>query len=107
MFSVYCRSKVMMLPGYVQATYIQNAMKLYAHVITARSFTNNEEQETTDITEVTEALQDALKSLTSSSDLEVQERASVMQQYVKYIGKQLAKAGDSQLAPQHMEVRIC
>ena len=55
--------------------------------------------------EVTSALSDALKVLTSSSDLEVQERATVMQQFVKYVGKQLAKApSDNQLESSHLEV---
>ena len=56
--------------------------------------------------EVTSALSDALKVLTSSSDLEVQERATVMQQFVKYVGKQLAKApSDNQLESSHLEVQ--
>ena len=58
--------------------------------------------------EVTSALSDALKVLTSSSDLEVQERATVMQQFVKYVGKQLAKApSDNQLDSTHLEARHC
>ena len=92
----------MMLPGFVQATYVQNAMKLYALVIAQAS--GKDEGTSDDVTEVTEALQDALRSLTSSSDLEVQERATVMQQYVKYVGKHLAKTGEGQLAPDHLEV---
>ena len=35
------RSRVMALPGHVQATYIQNAMKLYAHVIVGTTTKSN------------------------------------------------------------------
>jgi len=122
------RSRVMALPGHVQATYIQNAMKLYAHIIvgtTTKANTSDPEKscdyEEVDLQgaggsnggdatsnsreEVTSALSDALKVLTSSSDLEVQERATVMQQFVKYVGKQLAKApSDNQLESSHLEV---
>merc|ERR1712029_620162 len=113
------RTKVMMLPGYVQATYIQNVMKLYAHVVSAETSRlgqgeseagdtdfQGESKREGEVAEVTEALTDALKSLTSSSDLEVQERATVMQQYVKYVGKHLSRTTTDQpaLNPQHLEI---
>ena len=85
-----CRPKILLLPAHVQSVYIQNAMKLYSHVL-ARNPEN----------QLFEMVQEAMKSFMSSSDLEVQERASVMHQYIKYINKYLQK-GD--LGPETLDI---
>ena len=43
------------------------------------------------ITSLTTLMDDSLSGLLSSSDLEVQERASVMQQFVRYVKKHVQK----------------
>ena len=80
-----CRSKVLTLPGHVQSIYIQNAMKLYAFIV-------QNQEDLAKIDELSTLVQDALKSLTSSANLEVQERASVMLHYVKYVAKNTQKS---------------
>ena len=48
-------------------------------------------EENDKITALTTLMDDALSGLLSSSDLEVQERASVMQQFVRYVKKHALK----------------
>ncbi|KAG7160365.1 AP-3 complex subunit delta-1-like [Homarus americanus] len=66
------RGKVVSLPGHIQAIYVHNMLKLYAHIIA----TAEEEDDSEMIEEVTTLLLERLPVFVSSGDLEVQERAS-------------------------------
>uniref|UniRef100_A0A8C4T0M7 AP-3 complex subunit delta-1 n=1 Tax=Erpetoichthys calabaricus TaxID=27687 RepID=A0A8C4T0M7_ERPCA len=81
------RPKVTTLPGHIQAVYVQNAVKLFAAVLTRRE-TAGEKQAAQ---ETTEMLIEKLPQFVQSADLEVQERASCILQLVKYIQKLQAK----------------
>lgn len=77
------RGKVVSLPGHIQAIYVHNMLKLYAHIIA----TAEEEDDTEMIDEVTNLLLERLPVLVSSGDLEVQERASCIVHIVTYVQK--------------------
>ena len=62
-------------------------MKLFSNIVLLYL----KEQEHEKIHELAAVMEDAIAGLLSSSDLEVQERASVMQQYMKYIMKHVQK----------------
>lgn len=79
------------LPGHILSIYLQNGMKLFAF-IAEKSLS---EDKTDEVQSLAQFLEDkVLKDLVSSSDLEVQERASVMFHFVKYVSKHLEK-GDN------------
>ena len=75
------------MPSHVQSAYIQNGMKLFSNIVT----THLQQDEIERAQELGNVLEEALNGLLSSSDLEVQERASVMQQFIKYIIKHIQK----------------
>ena len=75
------------MPSHVQAAYIQNGMKLFSNIV----ITYLKQEDNEKVHELVAVMEDALSGLLSSSDLEVQERASVMQQFVKYITKHVLK----------------
>ncbi|ROT83189.1 hypothetical protein C7M84_023627 [Penaeus vannamei] len=77
------RGKVVSLPGHIQAIYVHNMLKLYAHIIS----TAEEEEDSEMIEEVTSLLLERLPVFVSSGDLEVQERASCILQLVNYVQK--------------------
>ena len=79
------------MPSHVQSAYIQNGMKLFSNIVI--KYLNEENHER--INELAAVMEESIAGLLSSSDLEVQERASVMQQYMKYIMKHVQK-GTSQ-----------
>ncbi|CAG0883727.1 unnamed protein product [Cyprideis torosa] len=66
------RTRVSNLPPHVAAAYIQNLLKMYSRILTVAE----EEQDMETVQEVGSLLLDRLPELVSSSDLEVQERAS-------------------------------
>ena len=75
------------MPSHVQSAYIQNGMKLFSNIVL--TYLKGEESEK--VQDLVIVMEEALAGLLSSSDLEVQERASVMQQFVKYIMKHVQK----------------
>ncbi|XP_045610088.1 AP-3 complex subunit delta-1 isoform X2 [Procambarus clarkii] len=77
------RGKVVSLPGHIQAIYVHNMLKLYAHIIA----TAEEEEDSEMIEEVTNLLLERLPVFVSSGDLEVQERASCIVHIVTYVQK--------------------
>ncbi|XP_042237387.1 AP-3 complex subunit delta-1-like isoform X2 [Homarus americanus] len=77
------RGKVVSLPGHIQAIYVHNMLKLYAHIIA----TAEEEDDSEMIEEVTTLLLERLPVFVSSGDLEVQERASCIVHVVTYVQK--------------------
>ncbi|XP_039622826.1 AP-3 complex subunit delta-1 isoform X1 [Polypterus senegalus] len=81
------RPKVTTLPGHIQAVYVQNAVKLFAAVLTRRESAGEKQA----AQETTEMLIEKLPQFVQSADLEVQERASCILQLVKYIQKLQAK----------------
>ena len=75
------------MPSHVQSAYIQNGMKLFSNIV----ITYLKDGESEKVHDLVLVMEEALSGLLSSSDLEVQERASVMQQFVKYIMKHVEK----------------
>ncbi|XP_031566631.1 AP-3 complex subunit delta-1-like [Actinia tenebrosa] len=77
------RTKATLLPGHIQAVYVQSIAKLYARIL------NNMEKEGDDSAAVDlgQKLVDNLPMFVQSADLEVQERASCIQQLIKYVLK--------------------
>ena len=75
------------MPSHVQSAYIQNGMKLFSNIVITYLKDENSEK----VQDLVIVMEEALAGLLSSSDLEVQERASVMQQFVKYIMKHVQK----------------
>ena len=75
------------MPSHVQSAYIQNGMKLFSNITIAYLKEGDHDK----ITSLTTLMDDSLSGLLSSSDLEVQERASVMQQFVRYVKKHVQK----------------
>ena len=75
------------MPSHVQSAYIQNGMKLFSRIVLM--YLN--EQDHQKIIELAAVIEEAIEGLICSSDLEVQERASVMQQFLKYIMKHVQK----------------
>ena len=64
------RPKVPTLPGHIQSVFVQNIIKLYAHIVS-----ESEQEEGDDvIRDVTQLLVDKLPMFVQSADLEVQER---------------------------------
>ena len=75
------------MPSHVQSAYIQNGMKLFSNI----TITYLKKEEHDKIAALTTLMDNSLSGLLSSSDLEVQERASVMQQFVRYVKKHVLK----------------
>ena len=81
------------LPGHILSIYLQNGMKLFGFIASKELQEGNVEK----IRELAQHLEEkVLKDLVLSSDLEVQERASVMHQFLKYSVKHLDKSDDIQ-----------
>merc|ERR1719411_438828 len=74
-------------------------MKLFSSL----TVTYLKEEEDEKIAALTTLMDDALSGLLSSSDLEVQERASVMQQFVRYVKKHVSK-GDGESLKQDLPI---
>ncbi|KAF4530040.1 hypothetical protein B566_EDAN016336 [Ephemera danica] len=94
------RARVSSLPGHIQAVYVQNIIKLYARLLSAedsdtRLDTDTAAHETAE--QVSQLVAERLPAFVSSSELEVQERASSALQLVRYVQKQLAKGQASGL----------
>merc|ERR1712038_1395676 len=87
------------MPSHVQSAYIQNGMKLFSNITIAYLKEGDHDK----ITSLTTLMDDSLSGLLSSSDLEVQERASVMQQFVRYVKKHVLK-GDGESLKQDLPV---
>jgi AP-3 complex subunit delta-1 len=77
-------------------------MKLFSNIVT----THLKQDEIEKAQELGNVLEEALNGLLSSSDLEVQERASVMQQFIKYIIKHISK-GDGESLKHDLTVFFC
>ena len=79
------------LPGHILSVYLQNGMKLFSYIAGKELKEDNSKK----VKEIADYLEDnVLKDLVSSSDLEVQERASVMHHFLKYVTKHLDKNDD-------------
>ncbi len=88
------KPKISGLPGHILAVYVQNGMKLFAF-IAEKKLKEGQDCGAEEVQELITTIEDkVLKDLVSSSDLEVQERASVMIQLLKYVGKHLEKGDD-------------
>ena len=83
------------MPSHVQSAYIQNGMKLFSRIVLM--YLN--EQDHQKIIELAAVIEEAIEGLICSSDLEVQERASVMQQFLKYIMKHVQKGAFFKFLP--------
>ena len=64
------RPKVVSLPGHIQSVFVQNILKLYAHVVTQAEGRDDSEA----VMSATTLLVEKLPMFVASSDLEVQER---------------------------------
>ena len=84
------RGRVASLPGHIQAVYVQNGIKLFAHVA-AQDGCSKEE-----LSSLAAMMEESLGALVVSSDLEVQERASSALQVVKYVIWRLEKDEDGE-----------
>ncbi|XP_035277528.1 AP-3 complex subunit delta-1 isoform X2 [Anguilla anguilla] len=78
------RPRVAILPGHIQAVYVQNAAKLFAAVLCGQQ---GEPADAEAAQESSQLLIDRLPLFVQSADLEVQERASCILQLVKYVQK--------------------
>ncbi|XP_064185903.1 AP-3 complex subunit delta-1 [Anguilla rostrata] len=78
------RPRVAILPGHIQAVYVQNAAKLFAAVLCGQQ---GEPVDAEAAQESSQLLIDRLPLFVQSADLEVQERASCILQLVKYVQK--------------------
>jgi AP-3 complex subunit delta-1 len=79
------------LPGHILSVYLQNGMKLFSFI--AEKWLK--EDNIDGVKELATFLEEkVLKDLVASIDLEVQERASVMYQFVKYVGRHIEKSDD-------------
>ncbi|XP_059468958.1 AP-3 complex subunit delta-1 [Neocloeon triangulifer] len=88
------RARVSSLPGHIQAVYVQNIMKLYGRLLTANVDDANIDSDMVAksmVEEISELVAGRLPSFVESSELEVQERASVALQLVKFVQKQMGK----------------
>lgn len=81
------RGRVFALPGHIQAVYVQNILKLFAHILTR----TEEQQDIERMNKLCEVIAENLPQFVSSADLEVQERASSALQLLRYLQKQLNK----------------
>merc|ERR1712241_1446038 len=79
------------LPGHILSIYLQNGTKLFCFI--AENWLKEDKiQEVKDLAKYLD--EEVLKDFVASSDLEVQERASVMHHFVKYVAKHLEKGDD-------------
>ncbi|XP_046843480.1 AP-3 complex subunit delta-1-like isoform X1 [Xenia sp. Carnegie-2017] len=81
------KSRVSSLPGHIQSVYVQNILKLYSYIM-AKAEEKGDMDEAQDLGQL---IVDKLPMFTQSSDLEVQERACVGLQLIKYVLKLQAK----------------
>ena len=75
------KPKVTSLPGHIQSTFVQNILKLYAHVVATAEADDDVET----VTSVTQLLTEKLPMFVASSDLEVQERVSAGCNVPRYV----------------------
>lgn len=81
------RGKLVQLPGHIQAIYVQNILKVFAHILSQEEEKGDNEE----ILELCDSVSSKLQQFLSSADLEVQERASSAVQLVRYVHKQISK----------------
>lgn len=81
------RGKLVQLPGHIQAIYVQNILKVFAHILSQEE----EKGDTDAILKLCDSVSSKLLQFVSSADLEVQERASSAVQLVQYVHKQISK----------------
>ncbi|CAB4009769.1 AP-3 complex subunit delta-1, partial [Paramuricea clavata] len=81
------KSRVASLPGHIQSVYVQNILKLYSYIMAKAE----DEGDMTKAQELGQLVVEKLPMFTQSSDLEVQERACVGLQLIKYVLKLQAK----------------
>jgi len=77
------KSKITVLPGHIQAVFIHNIMKLYAHILHKAS----SDEEKKNALEMLNELLERLAPYMQSADLEVQERASCAVHILKLVAK--------------------
>nr|CAB3222285.1 AP-3 complex subunit delta-1 [Phallusia mammillata] len=81
------RPRVLAFPSHIQATYIQNLLKIYSLAVQDSENENDKERAIA----LTQSLLEKLPTLVQSSNLEVQERASCSLAILKYVEKLQAK----------------
>lgn len=81
------RGKLVQLPGHIQAIYVQNILKVFAHIL----YQEEERGDSEAILLLCDSVGNKLIQFVSSADLEVQERASSAVHLVRYIHKQVSK----------------
>jgi len=77
------KSKITVLPGHIQAVFIHNIMKLYAHILHKAS----SDEEKKNALQILNELLERLTPFMQSADLEVQERASCAVHILKLVAK--------------------
>ena len=112
------KSKVSVLPGHIQAVFIHNLMKLFAHILHKASTADEKEQaqqvscfitflnvDNTNLSfhQTLCVLQERLTPFMQSADLEVQERASCAVHVLKVISK-LQDAGEADVIGELMQL---
>lgn len=83
------RAKINLLPGHIQAVYVQNGTKLFGSIAEKLH-----KEEPDQLKSLASTLESRVEDLVSSADLEVQERASVMLQFIRYVVKHVDKGDD-------------
>lgn len=76
------RGRVIALPGHIQAVYIQNSLKIFCFLVNQK---RDRQEPMEKVLQVGRQLSEHMESLLTSSDLEVQERASSVMQVIKFI----------------------
>lgn len=82
------RSQVTGLPSHIQAVYVHNIIKLYTATLARRATAepgSAEGAETVDLVELGERIIKRLQAFSQSADLEVQERACMCSQLMRYM----------------------
>lgn len=93
------KSKVTVLPGHIQAVFIHNLMKLYAHILRKASTAEEKERARQTLC----VLQERLTPFMQSADLEVQERASTAVHVLRVISK-LQDVGEADAVNELMQL---
>ncbi|XP_040582219.1 AP-3 complex subunit delta-1 [Lepeophtheirus salmonis] len=78
------------LPGHILCVYIHNALKLFIYIAESK-LSSGVEEDILSVIQIGKNLEDQLNHFLASADLEVQERASVVTQFVRYALKHLEK----------------
>lgn len=84
-------SSKMNLPGHITSIYLHNGMKLFSFIASKKL----KEDELDEVKGIAKYLEEKIYlDFVASGDLEVQERATVTHQFLKYVGKHLEKGDD-------------